>query len=99
MRSSPYVFNNHNQERKLNTQGLLSVSGAGDVVGGDVRSHDFKHGGLDVRVCEPLDVAVSHTFIPNLEGFGPKIQIRTCAEQRKNEAAARVAESGAKLTQ
>ena len=94
-----YVFDNHNQERQLDAQGLLRVRGAGDVVGRHVRAHNFKNRGLDVGVREALDVAVSHAFVPNLERFGPLEAVRSRAEQRSNRAAGPVATCSETLTQ
>ena len=39
-----YVLNYHNQEGELNAESLLGVKRSVDVVGGDVRAHDFKDG-------------------------------------------------------
>ena len=38
-----YVFDNHNEERQFDAEGLLRIGGASDVVGGDVSAHDFKN--------------------------------------------------------
>ncbi len=45
-----YIFDDHNEERQFNTEGLVSISRTSDVVSGDVSSHDFKNGTLDVGI-------------------------------------------------
>lgn len=65
-----YVLDDHDEEGKLNGEGLLLVDGAGHVVGRNVGAHDFDDGRLDVGIRQSLDVAVSHVLVPNLEGLG-----------------------------
>ena len=66
------VLDDHNEERKLDAEGLVGVSGTGDVVSGNVRAHDLENGGLDVGVGNTLDVAIADALIPDLEGLGSK---------------------------
>jgi hypothetical protein len=37
-----YVLNDHDEEGQLNTEGLVGVSGACDVVSGDICAHDLE---------------------------------------------------------
>jgi len=65
-----YVLNDHDEEGKLDGEGLLGVNGAGDVVGADVGAHDFENGRLNIGIGDSLDVAIAHILVPNLEGLG-----------------------------
>ena len=38
-----YVLDNHDQEGKFDRKSLLGIDWACDVVGGDIRSHDFEN--------------------------------------------------------
>ena len=69
-----YVLDDHDQEGKLDRQGLLRVDGAGDVVGGNVGAHDLEHRRLNVRIGQPLDVTVAHLLLPDLERLGAKVR-------------------------
>lgn len=86
------VFDDHDQERQLDGQGLLWVEGSVDVVGGHVGSHDLEDRRLDVWVGDSLDVTVSHLLVPNLEGLGSTLRLMTCpregarSEGRRREA-------------
>lgn len=62
---APHVFDDHDQEGQLDAQRLLGVRRACDVGGGHVGARDFEDGGLDVGVCDALDVAV-----PDCSGAG-----------------------------
>lgn len=53
------VFDDHDQEGKLDAESLAGVCWAGDEGRGDVLSHDFEHRALDLRVRDTLDVAIS----------------------------------------
>ena len=64
------ILNDHDQERKLDSKSLFWIKRSIDVVGGDVGSHDLKHGWLNIWIGYSLDVTVSDLFIPNLERFG-----------------------------
>ena len=64
------VLDDHDEEGKLDREGLLGVNGASDEVGGDVGTHDFEDGGLNIGIGDSLNVTVSHVLVPNLEGFG-----------------------------
>jgi hypothetical protein len=37
----------------------------------DVRAHNLQHGGLDVRVCDALDVTIAHLLVPDLQRLAP----------------------------
>jgi len=37
-----YVLDDHDQEGKLDGKGLLAVDGTGDIVGGNIGSHDLE---------------------------------------------------------
>jgi hypothetical protein len=63
------VLDDHDQERKLDGQGLLWVQWGIDVVGGHIGTHDLEHGGLNIWISDSLDVTVSHLFVPDLEWF------------------------------
>ena len=64
------VLDDHDQEGKLDGQGLLGVNGACDEVRGHVGSHDLEDGGLDVGIRQSLDMTVSDVFLPDLERLG-----------------------------
>ena len=63
------VLNDHDQERKLDCQGLFWVKWCVDIVSGHISSHNLKNRGLNIRISDSLNVTVSDLFIPNLEGF------------------------------
>ena len=63
------VLDNHDQEWKLDGQGLLWVQWSIDVVGGYISSHDLKNWWLNIWISNSLDVTVSDLFIPNLQWF------------------------------
>ena len=67
-----YVLDDHNEERKLDGEGLLLVDWAGDEVSGHIGSHDLENGGLNIWISDSLDVTVSNLLVPNLEGLGSK---------------------------
>ncbi len=64
-----YVLNNHDKEGQLNTEGLVGVSGACDIVSGDIGAHDFEDTRLNVGVRYSLNVTVPHALVPNLKGL------------------------------
>jgi hypothetical protein len=70
--TSSYILDDHDQEGQLNAQGLVSISGASNIVSGHIGTHDLQDRGLDVRVRYSLNVTVPHTLVPNLQRFGPK---------------------------
>ena len=75
------VLNDHDQEWKLDCQGLLWVQWSVDVVCGYICSHDLKNWGLNIWIRDSLNVTVSDLFIPNLERFWSKLMkriIRMC---------------------
>ena len=64
------VLDDHDEERQLDAEGLVGISRAGDVVRGDIGSHDFEDTRLDVGVSDTLDVAIADALVPNLKGLG-----------------------------
>jgi len=54
-----YILDNHDEEGKLDPQGLLGISRARDVVGRHVCAHDLEHRRLNVLVCDTLDVSIA----------------------------------------
>jgi len=64
------ILDDHDQEGELDSEGLLSVSGAGDVSGTHVRAHDLKDGGLNVLIRDALDVAIANLLVEDLQGLG-----------------------------
>ena len=80
--TTTYVLDDHDEEGELDREGLLLVDGASDVVCRDVSAHDLDDGRLNVRVGQPLDVAVSHVLVPDLQGLGTKGQSRRTQVRR-----------------
>jgi hypothetical protein len=39
-------------------------------------THDFQHTGLDILVCDTLDVAIPYPLVENLQGFAPDTRMR-----------------------
>ena len=62
-----YVLDDHDEEGKLDGEGLFGVDGASNVVGGDIGAHDFEDWWLNVGVSDSLDVTVSDILVPDLE--------------------------------
>ena len=85
MAAKTYVLNDHDQEGKLDSEGLLRVERAGDVVGADVGAHDLKHGGLNIGISDTLDVAIAHILVPNLEGLRTKVQQKEKIRQTREK--------------
>lgn len=54
-----YILDNHDEEGKLDPQGLLGISRARDVVGRHVCAHDLEHRRLNVLVRDTLDVSIA----------------------------------------
>ena len=77
------VLDDHNQERKLDGQGLLWVQRSVDVVGRHIGSHDLENRRLNIRISDSLDVTVSDLLVPNLEGLRSVLQIKleNCSEE------------------
>lgn len=65
------VLDDHHEEGELDAQRLLRIGGACDEVGGYVRALNFKHGGLDVLVCDAFNVSISYFFPPDLKRLAP----------------------------
>jgi len=63
------VLDDHDEEGELDPECLAGIGGAGDEGGAHVGSFYLQHKRLDVVVCDPLDVAVSHLFVPDMQGF------------------------------
>ena len=61
------VLDYHHQEGQLDPQGLTRRGGAGNVGSRHVRTHYLQYTALDICVCYTLDVAVTHTLVPNLQ--------------------------------
>jgi len=62
-----HILDNHDQEGQFDTKCLVLVCRASDVVGGHIRTHDFKHARLDVLISDALNVAIANLLIPNLQ--------------------------------
>ena len=65
-----YVLNDHNEERQLNGESLLGVKRGVDVVGGNIGTHNFEDGRLDIRVSDSLNMSISDLLVPNLKRLG-----------------------------
>lgn len=76
-----YVFDDHDQERKLDSQRLFRIRRSGDEIGAHVRPHDFEDTGLDVLIGDSLDVAVADYTHTKGRGF------RWYRRRRMNEGA------------
>lgn len=63
------VFDDHDEERKLDAEGFLGVCRTRDVCGAHVGSLHLQHQRLDVIVCDALYVSVSDLLVPYLQGF------------------------------
>mmetsp|Transcript_28691 Transcript_28691/g.83113 ORF Transcript_28691/g.83113 Transcript_28691/m.83113 type:complete len:269 (-) Transcript_28691:399-1205(-) len=61
-----HVLEDHHQERQLDAQGLLGIGRTNDVVGRHVRSHDFHHRALDIRVGYALHMTILYRGVPYL---------------------------------
>ena len=53
------VLDDHDKERQLDAQRLPGVGWAGDVGRANVGPHNLNHQGLDVVVCDALDVTIA----------------------------------------
>lgn len=65
-----HVLDDHHQEGQLDSQGLVGVSRATDVGGGDIRAGNLQDGGLNVSIRDALDVPIMHCT-PKHEFRGP----------------------------
>ncbi len=70
------VLDNHDEERQLDAQHLLGVGRAGHIGGTNVRSHDLQDRGLDIRIGNTLDVAVTHLLVPDLQRLAPILECK-----------------------
>jgi hypothetical protein len=61
-----YIFDNHDEEGQFDAQRLGLVLRTGDEGCGNVGSHDFKHGGLNILIGEALYVPVVNCIVSNL---------------------------------
>lgn len=62
------IFDDHHEIWQFDAERFLRIGGTGDECGGDIRRDDLEHERLDVVVCDPFDVSISH-----LEIFAMKI--------------------------
>ena len=62
-----HVFDDHDEVRKLDAEGLSRVGRTSDVGGAHVGADDLQNEALDVRVRDPLDVAVPDLLVPYLQ--------------------------------
>ena len=58
------------QEGQLDSERLLGISRAGDVVGRHVGAHNLEHRRLDVLIGDALDVTIANLLVPNLKRLG-----------------------------
>lgn len=63
------VLDDHDEERQLDTKGLLLVSRAGDVGGAYIGAYNLQHKGLNVVICYPFYVSIANLLVPDLEGL------------------------------
>ena len=63
------VLYDHDEEWKFDSESLVGISGTGDIVSGDISSHDFEDGALNVGVSYAFYMTVADTLVPNLEGL------------------------------
>ena len=64
------VLDDHDEEGKLDAQGLVGLGGAGDVTGVDIRTAQLKNGGLNIGIGKALDVSIADLLVPDLQGLG-----------------------------
>jgi hypothetical protein len=62
-----HILDNHDQEGQFDDKCLVLVCGVSDVVGGHIRTHDFKNDRLDVLISDVLNVTIPNLLIPNLQ--------------------------------
>jgi len=65
--ASTHVLDNHDQEGQLNSERLVLVGGARDVVSRHIGAHDLKDARLDVLVGDAFDVAIADLLVPDLQ--------------------------------
>jgi len=63
------ILDNHNQVGQLDSKRLLGIRRARDIRRTHVGSLDLKHQTLNVVISDSLDMAISHLFVPNLQGL------------------------------
>ena len=71
---STYVLDDHDQEGQLDRKGLASINWTSNVVSGNIGTHDFENGRLNIRISYSLNVAISHVLMPDLERLGSNQQ-------------------------
>ncbi len=59
-----YVLDDHDKERQLDSESLLRIGRASDVVCADVSPHDLQDARLNVLIRNALDVSIAHC-VPN----------------------------------
>jgi len=60
------ILDDHHKEGELNSESLVCIRRACDKARVDVATDKLENGALDVLICEPLDVSVTHLLVPNL---------------------------------
>jgi len=63
------VLDNHDQERELDAQVFFRVGRGSNESSGYISTHDLQDTGLDIGICESLDVTISDLLVPNLKWF------------------------------
>ena len=64
-----HVFDNHDQVGQLDAQRLPRVSRTSDVSSAHIGPHNFQDEALNIWIGDPLDMSISHFFVPNLQWF------------------------------
>mmetsp|Transcript_86266 Transcript_86266/g.230391 ORF Transcript_86266/g.230391 Transcript_86266/m.230391 type:complete len:215 (-) Transcript_86266:59-703(-) len=65
------ILDDHNQEGKLNAECFLWIGRTRDVVRADIRPHNFQDTGLNILICNTLDMAIANFLVPNLQRLAP----------------------------
>jgi len=63
------VLDDHHQERQLDAKRLCRIRWADDVGGAHICPHDLEDAGLNVGVCQALNVPISDLLVPDLQRF------------------------------
>ena len=66
-----HVLDNHDQVGQLDSQSFARVGRASDVGGAHIGPDYLEDEALDIRIRDPLDVAVADLLVPDLQGFAP----------------------------
>ncbi len=59
-RTTTHILDNHHKEGQLDAERLLGISRTCDVCSGHVGARDLEHAGLNIGVCDPLDMTVAY---------------------------------------